>query len=77
MILTQRQSKGEQVAVIVLLGLDETTTEATFHDFHFIKQATLEAELDFFAPWFNGQHSMKMGSEKESVLKESVPKTVD
>ena len=49
-ILKQRQSKGENVAVIALLGLDESTTLAASPDFHFIKQETLEAKLEFFAP---------------------------
>ena len=52
-VLTQRQSKGEPVAVVALLGLDEITTQTASGDFLFIKQLALEAELDFFAPWFS------------------------
>lgn len=69
-ILAQRQSKGERVAVVALFGLDETTNQAASHDFHFIKQLTLQADLDFFAPCFNGQLSMSMDFKKESVLEE-------
>jgi hypothetical protein len=49
-VLAQRQSKGERVAIVALLGLDEITTRTASGDFLFIKQLTLEAELDFFAP---------------------------
>lgn len=47
------QKKGEDVAVVTLLGLDEKSTRAASRDLHFIKQLTWEAELDFFAPWFH------------------------
>jgi hypothetical protein len=57
-ILALRQGKSEDVAVVALLGLDEITARTASRDLHFIKQLTLEAELDFFAPWFNGQNSM-------------------
>jgi hypothetical protein len=50
-ILDQR--KGEHTAVVTLLGLDERSAGAASRDLHFIKQVTLEAELDFFAPSFN------------------------
>jgi hypothetical protein len=69
-ILAQRQSMEEHVAVVALLGLDETTTQAASRDFHFVKQLTLEAELDFFAPCFSDRPSMKMDFIKESLVKE-------
>jgi len=67
-VLTQRQRNGGRVAVIALLGLDEITTQTASGDFRFIKQLTLEAEFDFFAPWFNDQNSMAVDCEKESAL---------
>jgi hypothetical protein len=66
-ILQQRQSKGENVAVIALLGLDELTSRAASPDFHFIKQETLEARLDFFAPEFDAPYPVKSGSSSEPV----------
>ena len=67
-VLTQRQGNGERVAVVALLGLDEITTQTASGDLSFIKQLTLEAELDFFAPWFNGQNSMGVNCEKGSAV---------
>ena len=66
-ILTLRQSKGENVAVVALLGLDEPTTQAASPDFHFIKQQTLEAKLEFFAPHFESQRPVKSGFDSELV----------
>jgi hypothetical protein len=63
-VLAQRQGSGERVAVVALLGLDEMTTQTASDDLRFIKQLTLEAELDFFAPWFNGQNPMAVDCEK-------------
>jgi hypothetical protein len=63
-VLAQRQRSGERVAVVALLGLDEMTTKTASGDLRFIKQLTLDAELDFFAPWFNGQNPMAVDCEK-------------
>jgi hypothetical protein len=63
-VLAQRQHNDERVAVVALLGLDEMTTQTASGDLRFIKQLTLEAKLDFFAPWFNGQNSMAVDCEK-------------
>ena len=52
-ILAQRRTKGEHVAVIAILGLDEASVQAASHDLSFIKQLTLETEVDFFTPRFN------------------------
>jgi hypothetical protein len=67
-VLAQRQGNGERVAVVALLGLDEITTRTASGDLRFIKQLTLEAKLDFFAPWFNGQNPMAVDCEKGSAV---------
>jgi hypothetical protein len=67
-VLAQRQRNRERVAVVAILGLDEMTTQTASGDLRFIKQLTLEAELDFFAPWFNGQNSMAVDCEKGSAV---------
>jgi hypothetical protein len=67
-ILAQRQRSGERVAVVALLGLDEMTTQTASDDLRFIKQLTLEAELDFFAPWFNGQNPMAVDCEMGAAV---------
>lgn len=66
-VLAQRQRNGDRVAVVALLGLDEITTRTASGDLRFIKQLTLEAELDFFAPWFNGQNPMAVDCEEGST----------
>jgi hypothetical protein len=66
-ILEQKQRDGENVAVVALLGLDELTAQAASHDFHFIKQQTLDAKLEFFAPHFDALYPVKSDSDTELV----------
>lgn len=54
-VLAER--RGGNVAVVALLGLDEKSAATSSRDLHFIKHLTLDAELDFFAPWFDEQHA--------------------
>ena len=44
------QRKGERIAVVALLGTEESSSQTSSRDLQFIQQLTLEAELDFFAP---------------------------
>jgi hypothetical protein len=46
--------KGNHAAVVMLFDLGEKPADAASRNLHFIKHVTLEAELDFFAPSFNG-----------------------
>jgi len=62
------QKKGERVAVITLLGLDEGSARAASRDFHFIKQQTLDAGFDFFAPWFGRRDLTDKDLEMEPVV---------
>ena len=65
-ILDQR--KGDHVAVVALLGMDERSTWAASRDFHFIKQLTSEAELDFFAPSFSDRYATSFEFDREPVI---------
>jgi len=66
------QKKGEHVAMVTLLGLNERSARAASGDLHFIKQIALEAELDFFAPWLDDQQSSKINREEEPLIEVAI-----
>lgn len=57
--------RGEHIAVITLLGMDEDSVRGTSGDFDFIKQHTLDAGFDFFAPWQDGEDELEIDLDQK------------